>query len=156
MAIECIGLGFSYKRSGIVMFKVMGLGSAMITFVGAIAMVKTSGDIVIFSYTVPTNWFSTVGVAVVFCLVACFYEKFVRPFTPESRTVSGQWFLADSALDVPSGSMAILHVTGAALILLTITIIGTGQQPAASFYFFGGEWLHSLSWGCCFLRHKSK
>ena len=122
MAIECLALGFSFKRSGIVAFKVLGLLLMGITFVTCMASVKMVGDIHLLGYAFPANWFSAIGVAFVFQVVAWFYEKFVRRLRPERRTVSGQWFLADSGLDLHSASMAIIHAAAGALILLTITI----------------------------------
>lgn len=129
MAIECLGLAFSYKRSGIVVFKVLGLGLLLLTFLGCLGSVKMAGTVTMGAYTVPANWFCCVGSAIVFCVVAWFYEHFVRRVRPEHRTVSGQWFLADTALDVRSSTAAMLHVAAASLILLTLIIIEFGEDP---------------------------
>lgn len=122
MAIECLALGFSYKRSGVVVFKVLGLLLMGITFVTCMFSVKMAGEMIYWGYAIPANWFSAVGVAFVFQIVAWFYERFVRRLRPELRTVSGQWFLADTALDIHSASMSIMHAAAGALVLLTITI----------------------------------
>lgn len=122
MAIECLALGFSYRRSGIVVFKVLGMLLLCITFFASMVSVKMIGHLTFLNSAIPANWFSAVGVAFVFQIVAWFYEKFVRRLRPEYRTVSGQWFLADSPLDFHNASIAIAHAAAGALILLTITI----------------------------------
>jgi hypothetical protein len=137
MAIECLALGFSYKRSGIVVFKALGLILMGITFLGCLINIKMPGVIVLAGNEIPANWFCAGGVAFVFCLVAWFYEKFVRRFRPEHRTVSGQWFLADSFLDLHSATMSIVHAAAAALILLTITILERGNDVALPYLLAG-------------------
>lgn len=134
MALECLGLAMSYRRSGIVMFKVMGLGLLGITFVGCLASVRMPGEVMLMGYSVPNNWFCAVGASFAFTLTAWFYEKFVRRFVPEERTTKGQWFLADTPLDIHNTSVAILHAAAAALIMLTITIMVLGKEPALPFY----------------------
>lgn len=134
MAIECLGLAFSYRRSGIVMFKVMGLGLLAVTFAGCLLSVRMPGHMDILGYDVPANWFSAVGAAFVFTVTAWFYEKFVRRFMPEERTTKGQWFLADTPLDLHNTSLAIVHAAAAALVVLTITIMELGDSPALPFY----------------------
>ena len=138
MAIECLALGFSYKRSGIVVFKVLGLLLMLVTLVACLANVRTSGTVFLFGYTMPANWFSAVGSAFFFCVVAWFYEKFVRRLRPEHRVVSGQWFLADSVLDLHSATLALLHAAAAALVLFTITVFERGDDVALP-YFLAGE-----------------
>jgi len=133
MAIECLGLAFSYRRSGIVMFKVMGLGLMAITFAACLFSLRMPGNLDIVGLSVRANWFSAVGAAFVFTVVAWYYEKFVRSFSPDQRTTKGQWFLADSLLDLHNASIAILHASAAALILLTITILELGEHPALPF-----------------------
>lgn len=129
MAIECLGLAFSYKRSGIVIFKVLGLGLLLVTFLGCLGSVKMAGTVTLGEYTIPANWFCCVGSAFVFCIVAWFYDHFVRRVRPEHRTVSGQWFLADTVFDVRSSTAAMLHVAAASLIILTLVIIEFGEDP---------------------------
>lgn len=138
MAVECLGLAFSYKRSGVVVFKALELGLLLVTFVGCLFHVKALGGVVVGSVSIPSNWFCCAGSAMVFIVVAWFYEQFVRRVKPEHRIVSGQWFLADSWLDVRSAAAAILHAAAASLILLTITIIDRGNDPRLP-YLLAGE-----------------
>lgn len=137
MAIESLALAFSYKRSGIVVFKALGLLLMATTFLGCLINIKMPGFIVLAGNEVPANWFCAGGVAFVFCFVAWFYEKFVRALRPEHRTVSGQWFLADSFLDLHSASMSIIHAAAAALILLSITILERGNDVALPYLLAG-------------------
>ncbi len=132
MALESLGLAFSYRRSGIVTFKVLGIGLMGITTAACLlSFVFTTGDISITfrGWEMPSNWFSAIGVAVAFVIVAWFYEKFVRRLAPEERTVKGQWFLADTVLDVHNASLAIIHASAASIVLLTITIIDFSDNP---------------------------
>lgn len=134
MAVECLGLAFSYRRSGVVMFKVMGMGLLAITFVGCLLSVRMPGHLIIYGYDVPANWFSAIGASFMFTVTAWFYEKHVRRVMPEHRTTKGQWFLADSPLDLHNTSLAIVHAAAAALIILTITIMVLGKDPALPYY----------------------
>lgn len=129
MALEALGLGLSYQRSGIVIFKVLGLALSGIAFFGALLSVRVSGDLIIGPYAIPVNWFSVVGVSIVFCLIAWFYEHFPLRLSKEARKYKAQWFLADSLLDVHPASFGIIHASGASLLLLTITILDLGDQP---------------------------
>jgi len=137
MAIECLALGFSYKRSGIVVFKVLGLLLMLITFLGCLFAVRMEGVVVMGPLTVPSNWFSAVGVAFTFQIVAWFYEKFIRPVRREQRTSGGQSFLADTFLDLHGMSMAVLHAAAGAMVLLAITIIERADDPALPFLLAG-------------------
>lgn len=137
MAVECLGLAFSYRRSGLVTFKVMGLGLTIITFIATLSALRTFGNVDVGPYVVPANWFSVLGVSACFCLVAWFFEKFVKRIKPHERTVKGQWFLADTVLDVSPASFAIIHASAAALLLLILTILEYGDHPALPFLLFG-------------------
>jgi len=137
MAIECLGLGLSYRRSGLVTFKALGLGLMIITFVGTLFFLTSTESIFILSYEVQANWFTAVGVALGFCVVAWFYEHWVKRTRAHERYLKGQWFLADTPLDLPSASFAIIHATAAAFLLLAVTILDLGELPGLPFYLFG-------------------
>lgn len=140
MSVECLALGFSYKRSGIVIFKVLGLLLMIITFVGSLASVKMPGVVHFGPTAIPANWFCAIGVTFFFQIVAWFYERFVRRVAPEHRKTSGQWFMADSMLDLRGASMAVLHAAAGALLLLTITILQQGDNVLLP-YLLAGEGL---------------
>lgn len=146
LAVECLGLAFSYKRSGLVIFKLMGLALLGAILLGAIASVRISGEIALPGGPVPANWFVCVGTALVLSLVAGFYEHFVRRVPPERRTVRGQWFLADGAFDLRSTTVAMLHAASAAVILMVITIIDLGESRYLPFI-LAGESVAVVLWG---------
>ncbi len=137
MAIECLALAFSYKRSGIVVFKVLGLLLMIIVFLGCLFSIRMESVIAMGPLTAPSNWFSAVGVAFVFQIVAWFYEKFIRPVRREQRTSGGQSFLADTFLDLHGMSMAVLHAAAGAMVLLAITVIERADDPALPFLLAG-------------------
>ena len=137
MAIECLALGLSYSRSGIVVFKALGLGLAIITFTGCLLSINMDGTLHLHDYDIPANWFSAAGAAFFFQITAWYYEKFVRRTKPEYRITSGQWFLADTALDLRGATMAIIHAAGGAFLLLTITIFELDNDPALPFILAG-------------------
>ena len=138
MAVESLALAFSYKRSGVVTFKALGMGLLFVTFVSCLLTVKDTRPLALGPYTIPANWFSGVGAPLAYVVVAWFYEHFVRRVKPDRRVVSGQWFLADTVLDVHSATAAMFHAAAAALILLTVTIMDQGGHPALP-YVLGGE-----------------
>lgn len=146
MALECLGLGLSYQRSGLVVFKLMGLILLSITFAGAIVSVRIPGEVAVFNWRVPANWFVCVGAPFVFTLVAAFYEHFVRRVPPEKRVVKGQWFLADGVFDIRSTTVAMVHAAAAAIILMVVTIIELGESPHLP-YILAGESIALVAWG---------
>ena len=133
MAIECLGLAFSYRRAGLVTFKVLGLLLMGATFLGCLAAIQMPGSIALWDREVPARWFSAVGVAASFLTVAWFYERFVRRLRPQDRTEKGHWLFADSFLDWNSASMAVVHAACAAILLLTITILEFGEDARLPF-----------------------
>lgn len=137
LALEALGLGFSYQRSGIVIFKVLGLALSGITLVATLGSVRMSGHAEVLGYEVPANWFSAVGVAAVFCVIAWFYEHFGKRTKVEDRKYKAQWLLADSFLDVHPASFGIIHAAGTAILLLTITILDLGEQPQLPYLLMG-------------------
>jgi len=137
LAIESLALAFSYKRSGLVSFKAMGLILLLSTFVGCMFHLKTPGTVSALSVSIPANWLCCAGAAAVFVVVAWFYEHFVRKTRPEDRVTHSQWFLADTVLDIHSGTAALLYAAAAAIILLTLTIIDLGTAPHLPFVLAG-------------------
>ncbi|HEO71873.1 MAG TPA: DUF2339 domain-containing protein, partial [Candidatus Hydrogenedentes bacterium] len=138
MALQCLGLAFSYKRARLPVFKVLGLGLLLATYIGCIYNVKSAEVFAIAGLSLQANWFCCLGVALVFAVAAWFYEHFVERLAPEQREVSGQWVMADSPVDLPSATVAMLHAGAAAIILLTVTIVDQAHHPALP-YILGGE-----------------
>ncbi len=145
MAIECLGLGFSYKRSGTVIFKALGLGLLLLTFAGCVGMVRVAGEVALFGHVIPAKWFTGVGVSAVFALVAWYYDRFVKRLSARQRTEKVQRILADSALDLRSTTMAMLHAAAAALILLVLTILDQGSSPDLPFLLAGESVLMAVA-----------
>lgn len=138
MAVECLGLAFSYKRSGAVVFKVLGLLLLAVTFGGCLVSVRMPGEVALGAYVIPGSWFACVGAAWVFVLAAWFYEHFVDRVAPADRTVHSQWFLADTMFDASPATMSLLHAAAAALVVLFITILDYGDRPELP-YLLAGE-----------------
>lgn len=122
LAIEGLGLAASYRRSGIVAFKIMGVVLLGVTFVRGLLLMNYREDVTIAFYHIPANWFSICGAAFFFCITAWFYEKFTRQLAPQERTVSGQWFLADTFLDWRSATLAMSYAVSAAFLVLLLTL----------------------------------
>ena len=109
MSLECLALGFSYRRSGLVVFKLLGLGLMLVTLIGSLFTVNLTNEIDILGYTVQAKWFSCLAVALVFAVVAWFNEHFVRRLQPEARQVKGRGFLANTGADMSrdGGAMSV-------------------------------------------------
>ena len=138
MSLECLALGFSYMRSGLVIFKLLGLSLLLVTLVSCLFTANTSDEIDILGYTVQAKWFSSISVALVFAVVAWFHEHFVRRVPPEERESRSQWFLADTWVDLSGSAMAMLYAASGALVLMSITIIDLGDLPVMP-YILAGE-----------------
>ena len=138
MSLECLALGFSYMRSGLVVFKLLGLGLLLVTLVSCLLTAGFSDEIDILGYTVQAKWFSSIAVALVFGVVAWFHEHFVRRVPPEARELRAQWFLADTWADLSGSAMAMLYAASGALVLMSITIIDLGDMPEMP-YILAGE-----------------
>jgi hypothetical protein len=137
MAIECFALSIGYRRSGLTIFKVMGLGLFVITFIAMLASMKMPGQVQIGPVAFPANWFSAAGIAGAFAIVAWFYEIFIRPVRPETRAPRGPGMFSTSPLNIGDGAMAMLHAAGAALLLLVITTIERSEDVALPFLLTG-------------------
>ncbi|MEX2015548.1 MAG: DUF2339 domain-containing protein [Candidatus Hydrogenedentales bacterium] len=137
MAIEGLGLAISYHRSGAFIFKLLALVLMAVTFVSTMLSVRIAGTVTLFDYTVPANWFSVTGVAVVFAVTAAFYEHFVRKIAPEDRVVKMQWWMADTRWDWSHHTVALMHAVAAAVLLMTITIFHYGEDPRLPFVLAG-------------------
>lgn len=133
LAVECAVLALAFRQSGVVLFKILGLGLALFIFARGIASLKMAGQVDLGDYTLPANWFNTIGVAAAFLATAFLYERFGARTAPTGRTRSGHWFLADSRLDLSGGALALLHAAAAAILLLTFTILERGEDPALPF-----------------------
>lgn len=137
MAIECLALGFSYLRSGLVIFKVLGQGLLIVVVGASFYAMRSTDEIEVLGYIVSARWFSAVGVAFVLSIVAWFYHHYVKRVPPEQRVVKSQWFLADTWLDLSGGGMALLHAAAGALILTAITILDLGSDPRMPYLLAG-------------------
>ncbi len=137
MSIECLALGLAYLRSGLVIFKVFGQGMLLITLVGCLLSIPSAREVQVLGYVLPARWFSAVGAALVWCIVAWFYHHYVQRLPAERRTLKGQWFLADTRLDFSGWAMALLHACAAALVLMAITILDLDSDPRMPFLLAG-------------------
>jgi len=144
MSIECLGLGLSYRRSGLVIFKIFGQGLLLITLAGCLLAIPSNRDVNVLGYVLPARWFSSVGSAFAWCIVSWFYHHFVVKLPPERRTLKGQWFLADTWLDASGWAMALFHASAAALVLMAITILDLGSDPRMPFLLAGEGILMAL------------
>ena len=137
MALEGLGLAISYHRSGAYIFKLLALCLMVITFVATLMAVRIAGSVQLVDYLVPANWFSVVGVAVVFAVTAGFYEHFVRKVAPEDRVVKSQWWMADTRWDWSHHTVALMHAVAAAVLLMTITVFDYAEDPRLPFLLAG-------------------
>ncbi len=133
LSLEAFALGVLYKRTGTVIFKLVGLFFAAIACAGCLWSVSDSREMALGDYTVSANWFSSVCVALIFSLTAWLYEHAARPSTAEGRPARSHWFLADSLIDLRSQTLSIFHGSGAALIVAAITIVELGDYPSLPF-----------------------
>ncbi len=133
LSIECLGLAFSYRRSGIVVFKVLGLSLMGITFAAGLVAISMEGALQAGPLSLPSNWFSAVGAAFFFGLVAWFYESFVHRVRPSARITAGQRLLADGPLDLRSTTVAVAHAAAGALLLAGITLVEWSDEPGLPF-----------------------
>jgi len=129
LALTCFALAVFYQQTGAVILKA---GSILLLFVvagGAFLSVQAPGYAFLGAHAMPARWLGCAGPALVFFLIAIYYERATRRRPPRKRHRSGQWFLADSILDPPSATVAMLYAAVGALILMTLTIADRGQQP---------------------------
>jgi hypothetical protein len=128
LALECPLVAATYQRTGIVSLKVINLVLLLTSFSLCIVAVRASDTVWLGQYALPANWVFGIGVPGVFLAVAWFYEHFTDRLAPSERRLSGHWFLADTFLDVPCATAAMLHAAAAALILATLTIVDQGDR----------------------------
>jgi hypothetical protein len=134
LALACLALAALYQVSGVVVLKALNLPLLLLVFVGCLFSLRSPGSVPVGSYLMPANWFYSLSVSGVLCLVAVYYEVMGRRFRPELRSSSGHWFLADSIFDAPCTTLSMLHAAAAALILVTVTILDQGEDPALPYF----------------------
>lgn len=128
LALECFALALLYRHTGIVLFKVLNLVLVAVITAACIGQSQVGHAVMLGRYALPDDWLMGVAVPAVFIFTAWFYEHFAGRLMPAERRSAGQWYLADSLLDVPSASAAMLHAAGAALIPVLLTIANRGDQ----------------------------
>ncbi len=129
LALACFALAVFYQQSGAVILKA---GSILLLFVvtgGAAIAIKAPGYSVLGTYAIPASWLGCAGPALLFFLIAVFYERATRRRPPRAGERSRHWFLAGSLLDPPSATTAMLYSALGALLMMMLTITDRGQQP---------------------------
>jgi hypothetical protein len=129
LALACFALAVFYQQTGAVVLKAANIALMFIVTVGAAIATKAPGLAALDGLTVPASWLGAGGTACVFFFIALYYERATRRRPPRKRRRSGHWFLADSFLDPPSATVAMLHAALGALLLMGLTIMERGQEP---------------------------
>jgi len=129
-----------------VVLKVLGLVLMLVAFVGCVPEASLPGTLLLAGQAIPANWFCCAGVSIVFLACSWFFQQFPLRREPARRTVSGHWFLADSFLDITSGTAALLYAAAAALLLLTVTVFDLAEHAALP-YILSAEGLLLLLFG---------
>ncbi|MCP4645621.1 MAG: hypothetical protein GY851_34570 [bacterium] len=129
LALECLALGFTYERTGIVLLKVANLALLAATLYLCIKGVKVMDTAVIAAdYAIPAVWLFGVTLPILFIATAWFYEHHVDRVLPHKRRLSGHWFLADTFLDVPCATAAMFHAAAAAFVPIVFTVVNLEDQ----------------------------
>ena len=126
-------LAIVYGWTAIVILKILSLAVLGITFSCCIPEISLPGGVLLFGFSLPANWFCCGGVATVFLATSWYYEHADSLRTTGGRTVSGQWFLADTVFDVRTTTAAMLFSATAALLILTLTVFEFADQPILPF-----------------------
>jgi hypothetical protein len=134
MAAVCLFLAVTYHLSGVVALKVINIVLLAMTLFWSLFAYQYSGTVTLGQLAMPSDWFTCVGVCLLFAAAAWYYEAVASERKPGDRTKSGQWFLADSALDLPTASVSMFHAAAAALVLLVTIILAQGDNPALPFH----------------------
>ena len=136
-SVECLVFALAYQRAGVVTLKVMNLAMLGVALVGSLLAYRTIGYTTVLSYSLPIDWLGTGAASACFLAGAVFYERAVRRIKPGERTRSGQWFLADSWLDLPPATISMMHASAAALALTGITVANLGELNELPFLLAG-------------------
>ncbi len=137
MAVESLALGFSYLRSRLVIFKIMAQLLLLVTLAACLYLIQVPARVMVQGYVVPAKWFSAVFASLVWSVVAWFYHYYVKALPPDRRNHAGQWFLADSRLDLNGWSMALMHALAGAVALIALTVFDLGDDPRMPFLLAG-------------------
>lgn len=132
-AAEGFALAIAYRLSGVVLFKALGTALLFITFGLGLIGFRAPGEVSLFGATLRANWFNTLGCAAFFVLTAWFYDKFRRPahaYDPDDRR---EWLFGSGRLDYKRATLAMIYASAAAILLLTVTIMESGDSPRVPF-----------------------
>ncbi len=133
LSLEALGLCILYKRSGTLIFKVVGLLLAGAAFAGCIWYANDSQPVTFGDYALPANWFSSVAVALAFSLTAWLYEHMAQRKSADPPQTKSPWLLPSSIIDLRSQTLSLLYGAGASLLIAAITIVELGDYPSLPF-----------------------
>ena len=129
LALACFALAVFYQQSGAVLLKAGSILLLVLAGAGAALAIKSPGYAILGQHAIPARWLACGGPAVIFFLIAIYYERATRRRPPRKRERSGHWFLADSFLDPPTATVAMLYAAAGALLLMVLTITDRRQEP---------------------------
>jgi len=133
LSLECLGLAGLFHISGIVVLKPVNLLVLLATFIVTMQAMKFTGPMYIGSQTIHSNWIQGMFTAAVMLCTSWYYARHIRSVKPPQRRLSGHWFLADTAFDVPSSTVSLLHAAGASLLITLLVISDLGNLPSLPF-----------------------
>lgn len=133
LALECLALAALYHATGIVIFKAANVVLLIATFALAVQAAKFTAPMYVGARTIQTNWAQGLFTSAIFLAASWYYARHVRGVKPQHRKLSGHWFLADTAFDIPPSTVSLLHAAGAALLLTLLAISDLGNLSALPF-----------------------
>ncbi|MDZ4861520.1 MAG: hypothetical protein SGI88_21315, partial [Candidatus Hydrogenedentes bacterium] len=133
LSLECLGLAALYHATGIIALKAVNLIVLLATFVVTMQAMKFTGPMYIGSQTIHSNWAQGLFTSAIMLATSWYYARHIRSVKPSHRKLSGHWFLADTAFDVPSSTVSLLHAAGASLLLTLLAISDLGDLPSLPF-----------------------
>ena len=133
LATECLLLAALYHATGIVILKAANVVVLVATFVLTMQAMKFTGPLYVGGRAVQSNWVQGLFASGVFLATSWYYGAHIRGVKPQHRRLSGHWFLADTAFDVPPSTASLLHAGGAALLIMLLTISDLGDSPSLPF-----------------------
>lgn len=123
LAIECLALAFAHKRSGYLVYRILNFFLLWVSFFWGVSYIKMPGNILLWNYLIPANWFAIWGASLFLFIVAWFYEHFIPAQKENVPEENYEIHLSSIKWKFSPLLMSVLHACVASLLILLLTVV---------------------------------
>ncbi len=132
LGAECASLAITFRQSGFVLFKLINVAILAATVVYGVRLstgVHVGEEM--------AAWLASGTLAFILLTAAALYTHGMRERTATERKTSGHWSFADTALDINTTALSVLHAAGATLVLIAAALFSFSDNDVLPFSMAG-------------------